>query len=118
MQSTTGLCGSGAGLGGGPATAAQYHASLEGSIARHFPGGGGMGLINCMCHSTGALAARPQAACLGGGPAGLSCTRPALPPSLPSLPLLPRLPLQRTCTPSSTRIWRACPVSQGMAGLG
>ena len=60
VQSTTGLCGSGAGLGGGPATAAAYHASLEASIGRHFPAQGpqgsatGMPLINCMCHSTGA----------------------------------------------------------------
>ena len=47
VQSTIGLLGSG--LGGGPATAATYHASLEASTRRHFPGNH---LINCMCHSS------------------------------------------------------------------
>jgi hypothetical protein len=47
VQSTIGLLGSG--LGGGPATAAAYHASLEASTRRHFPGNH---LINCMCHSS------------------------------------------------------------------
>lgn len=47
VQSTIGLLGSA--LGGGPATAAAYHASLEASTRRHFPGNH---LINCMCHST------------------------------------------------------------------
>ena len=47
VQSTIGLLGSG--LGGGPATAAAYHASLETSTRRHFPGNH---LINCMCHSS------------------------------------------------------------------
>ncbi|KAL4442956.1 hypothetical protein ABPG77_008447 [Micractinium sp. CCAP 211/92] len=49
VQSTIGLLGSGAGRGGGPALAAAYHASLEASARRHFPGNH---LINCMCHST------------------------------------------------------------------
>jgi raffinose synthase len=47
VQSVIGYLGSG--LGGGPATAAAYHASLEASTRRHFPGNH---LINCMCHST------------------------------------------------------------------
>ncbi|KAI3436643.1 hypothetical protein D9Q98_006059 [Chlorella vulgaris] len=49
VQGTLGLLGSGPGLAGGAATAAAYHASLEASAARHFPGNQ---LINCMCHST------------------------------------------------------------------
>ena len=47
VQGTIGLAGSAA--NGGPALAAAYHASLEASVARHFPGNH---LINCMCHST------------------------------------------------------------------
>lgn len=47
VQSTVGLVGSRA--GGGPALSAEYHASLEASTAKHFPGNT---LLNCMCHST------------------------------------------------------------------
>lgn len=47
-------CQSGVGLvgsvkGGGAVMARRYHASLEASIGRHFPGNHA---INCMCHST------------------------------------------------------------------
>ena len=35
--------------GGGPFVAARYHAALEDSVAKHFPGNDA---INCMCHST------------------------------------------------------------------
>ena len=35
--------------GGGPLLAASFHAALEESIARHFPGNH---CINCMAHST------------------------------------------------------------------
>lgn len=71
MQSTLGLLGSG--LGGGPATAAAYHASLEASARRHFPGNQ---LINCMCHSTGdspvtGLGSWLPAACQAAGLAGI-----------------------------------------------
>ncbi len=50
VQGTIGLAGGSANGGpGGPALAAAYHASLETSVAKHFPGNH---LINCMCHST------------------------------------------------------------------
>jgi hypothetical protein len=47
VQGTIGLAGSAA--GGGPSLASTYHASLEDSVQRHFPGNH---MINCMCHST------------------------------------------------------------------
>eukprot|EP00887_Chlorella_sp_A99_P002737 scaffold6.g2737.t1 len=47
VQSTLGLLGSVA--GSGPALAAAYHAALEDSVSRHFPGNT---LINCMSHSS------------------------------------------------------------------
>eukprot|EP00803_Ostreobium_quekettii_P005322 evm.model.scf_2114.1 EVM.evm.TU.scf_2114.1 scf_2114:2316-14243(+) len=46
-QAGVGLVGSV--LGGGPAASAKYHAALEESVAKHFPGNQ---VINCMCHST------------------------------------------------------------------
>lgn len=46
-QAGVGLVGSV--VGGGPATARDFHAALEKSIQQHFPGNHA---INCMCHST------------------------------------------------------------------
>ena len=40
---------SGSTIGGGPAAAVEYHAALEQSVAKNFPGNA---CINCMCHST------------------------------------------------------------------
>ena len=49
-QSTLDMIGSS--LGGGSALSGAYHAALEESVARHFPGNA---CINCMCHSTNDL---------------------------------------------------------------
>lgn len=36
-------------MGGGPNLAKRFHAALENSVLKHFPGNQA---INCMCHST------------------------------------------------------------------
>lgn len=49
MQNQLELVGAGAGQQGGQVVAEQWHAALEDSVAKHFPGNA---LINCMCHNT------------------------------------------------------------------
>jgi raffinose synthase len=49
LQNQLELAGSAAGQAGGQALAAAWHAALEASAAKHFPGNQ---LINCMCHNT------------------------------------------------------------------
>eukprot|EP00882_Tetradesmus_deserticola_P026038 GHRQ01028646.1.p1 GENE.GHRQ01028646.1~~GHRQ01028646.1.p1 ORF type:complete len:218 (+),score=91.73 GHRQ01028646.1:81-656(+) len=59
VQNQLELAGSAAGQPGGQALAAAWHAALEGSVGRHFPGNQ---LINCMCHNTNVSAVLlPQA---------------------------------------------------------
>eukprot|EP00883_Tetradesmus_obliquus_P016561 jgi/Sobl393_1/9775/SZX78134.1 len=52
VQNQLELVGSAAGQPGGQALAAAWHAALEASAGRHFPGNQ---LINCMCHNTNNL---------------------------------------------------------------